>query len=351
MSTPSPVPAHELRADNVSFSIGTTDILRNVSLTLKPGSLTALLGPSGSGKSTMLRLLCGLERPDSGEIWHGEDCLSSDEIMRRAEDRRIGLIFQDFALFPHLTLAQNVMFGLDRLSKADAKDKALGWLDRVGLSDRAEDYPHTLSGGEQQRVAIARALAPEPIAILMDEPFSGLDPALRASVRAWTGEIVKAANIPALLVTHDPTEAMMLADQLCVMRAGKIVQSGLPDEVYKRPVDLDCASALGSVISVDAVWNAAISQFDTAFGPVALDKDASPSASAAEIHMRPEAILLDPTSGIIAEIRSFKRVGHLLFATIVRQSQQIEVTLPVQTEIAIGQSLSVRIDPSLCWAF
>ncbi|OZB13922.1 MAG: hypothetical protein B7X53_15040, partial [Hyphomonas sp. 34-62-18] len=172
-----------LSAHGVTRRYGDRAVVDGVSLSLPPGQITALLGGSGAGKSTLLRLLSGLEGVDEGEIRLGEEVLSAHGRTVPAEKRRIGLIFQDFALFPHLTAARNVAFGLKHLPKAEAIARAQAWLARLGLEPRANAYPHELSGGEQQRVAIARALAPEPAAILMDEPFSGLDPSLRDSVR------------------------------------------------------------------------------------------------------------------------------------------------------------------------
>ena len=186
------------------------------SLTLDPGKVTALLGGSGAGKSTLLRLFAGLEPVDAGEIRLSETVLSSTNKTVPAEKRRIGLVFQDFALFPHMTALQNVRFGLKRLPRPERTPVAENWLNRLGLQARINAYPHELSGGEQQRVAIARALAPKPIAILLDEPFSGLDPALREGVREIALSAVREAGIPALLVTHDANEAMAYADYLAV---------------------------------------------------------------------------------------------------------------------------------------
>ncbi len=236
-----------LIADRVSKSYGGTAVVKQASLRLEPGLLTALLGPSGAGKSTLLRILAGLEPLDDGEVRIGDRVLSSPRRLVPAEQRHTGLIFQDYALFPHMTALENVMFGLSALPRTDARTRAAGWLDRLSLTARAHAYPHQLSGGEQQRVAIARALAPEPDAILMDEPFSGLDPALEAGVRAASLRALAEAGRPALLVTHDPVAAMAMADRLAVMRAGRILQVGAPEEVYRAPVDLDVARALGPV--------------------------------------------------------------------------------------------------------
>ena len=338
-----------LKADNISFSIGAREIVRDVSLTIQPGQTTALLGSSGAGKSTLLRLIAGLEKPDAGNIWRGDTLLSSPDMMVRAEDRQIGLIFQDFALFPHLTLLGNVMFGLDALAKPIAKQKALAWLERVGLTARANDYPHHLSGGEQQRVAIARALVPDPVAILMDEPFSGLDPALREDLRSTAMSIIKEAGIPALLVTHDAGEAMQLADTLCIMRGGRIIQNGSPDAVYTQPVDKEAAMALGPLMSLEAGWNSDASSYETAFGAISFK---SPHSDAtATLYMRPEAIYPDQNSDISAEIQSLHRKGPVRIASVFREGQTLDIVIPAHMKVSVGQSLRLSINPALCWCF
>ena len=338
-----------LRAENVSLQIGQSKIVRNASLTLEPGKTTALLGNSGAGKSTLLRLFAGLEKPSSGEIWLGQTCLSSPDTMVRAEERRTGLIFQDFALFPHLSLLGNVQFGLTNMDKLQAREIALDWLARVGLESRADDYPHQLSGGEQQRVAIVRALATSPLAILMDEPFSGLDPALREEVRSSAMTIIKDAGIPALLVTHDAHEAMALADQLCIMREGRIVQSGTPEEVYTNPIDKAAALALGPVISLDAVWNANNAVFDTVMGPVNLAVDASGRPT--KIYLRPEGIYPDPSSLVDVEIQAIKRTAAICMATVARDGHIVDILLPSHIDARVGSRLSVGIDSRLCFIF
>ncbi|MEM7768571.1 MAG: ABC transporter ATP-binding protein [Pseudomonadota bacterium] len=240
-------PVMTLAAESVTKRYGRSVVVDGASLTLAPGTLTALLGPSGAGKSTLLRILAGLEALDAGAVTLGGETVSSPGAMVPAERRRTGLIFQDYALFPHLSALENVAFGLTHLSKAEAGKRAAAWLDRLALGARAKAYPHQLSGGEQQRVAIARALAPDPDAILMDEPFSGLDPALESGVREAAMTALAEAGKPALLVTHDPAAAMAMADMLAVMRAGQIAQAGRPETVYAEPVDLDVARALGPI--------------------------------------------------------------------------------------------------------
>jgi iron(III) transport system ATP-binding protein len=220
--------------------------VEDVSLTLPGGRVTAVLGASGSGKTTLLRLIAGLEPLDRGAIHLGDRLLSEPRRTLAPEQRRIGLVFQEAALFPHLSAARNVAFGL-RGEPAARLAAARGWLARVGLAHRADAYPHALSGGEQQRVALARALAPQPQAVLLDEPFSGLDPVLRADLRALTLHTLREAGATALFVTHDAEEALFVADHLVILHRGRLLQSGAPRAVYEAPASVDAAAALGPV--------------------------------------------------------------------------------------------------------
>ena len=211
-------------------------VVDDVSLSIMPGQVTCLLGPSGCGKSTTLRMVAGVEMQDSGEIYV-DGKLICDTVFRVPPERReIGLMFQDFALFPHLSVADNVAFGL-KGSKAEKRARVRELLQRVDLERFIDGFPHQLSGGEQQRVALARSLAPRPRIMLMDEPFSGLDNRLRDGIRDETLSLLKEEDTAVLLVTHEPEEAMRMADEIALMRGGKIVQQGAPYNVYTRPVD------------------------------------------------------------------------------------------------------------------
>lgn len=217
-----------------------------VSLNLRAGEVTCLLGPSGCGKSTTLRIAAGVDRQDSGDVVVAGDLISCDQFHNPPESRGIGLMFQDFALFPHLNVARNVAFGLTG-SKAQQRARVMDLLERVGMTDMADKFPHQLSGGEQQRVALARALAPSPSVLLMDEPFSGLDNRLRDEVRDGTLELLKAEGTAVLLVTHEPEEAMRMADQIALMRAGRVVQVGAPYNIYNAPVDRRAAEFFSDI--------------------------------------------------------------------------------------------------------
>lgn len=234
--------AARLGFENVVHRYGADDVVRNVSLTANPGEVLCLLGPSGSGKSTLLRIAAGLEVPTRGRLLINGIEVSGPSVFLPPERRGVGLMFQDFALFPHMTVASNVAFGLTATPKpmrAQVVDNALA---RVGLSGYGEKYPHMLSGGEQQRVALARAVAPQPSVLLMDEPFSGLDSRLKDQVRAETLAVLRETGATVIIVTHDPEEAMGMADQIALLKDGELVQAGPPHMLFKQPVNLFAAS-------------------------------------------------------------------------------------------------------------
>ncbi len=231
--------AARLAFENVSHTFGGgAETLADISLAAEPGEVLALLGPSGSGKTTLLRIAAGIEPQTSGRVLLNDREIAGPSVFLPPEKRSIGLVFQDFALFPHMTILDNVRFGLTALSGEEARREAAIALSRVGLERHAGAYPHVLSGGEQQRVALARALAPRPAVLLMDEPFSGLDSRLKDAVRAETLGILRESRATAIVVTHDAEEAMRIGDRIALLRAGRLVQAGRAEELYLRPADL-----------------------------------------------------------------------------------------------------------------
>ncbi|UWR27692.1 ABC transporter ATP-binding protein [Sulfitobacter sp. S223] len=279
-------PRLEIR--NLRRSFEGRAVVDDVSLQIMPGQVTCLLGPSGCGKSTTLRMIAGVEMQDSGTI-HVDGKLICDTVFRVPPERReIGLMFQDFALFPHLSVADNVGYGL-RGSKASKRARVEELLERVDLKRFIDGYPHQLSGGEQQRVALARALAPRPRIMLMDEPFSGLDNRLRDGIRDETLSILKEEDTAVLLVTHEPDEAMRMADEIALMRDGKIVQQGAPYNVYTRPVDRAAVSFFSDANVLHADVTGALAH--TAFGRFLAP--GVPDGTAVDIVFRPQHVRID----------------------------------------------------------
>ncbi len=280
------IPRLEIR--NLRRSFEERAVVDDVSLKIMPGQVTCLLGPSGCGKSTTLRMIAGVEMQDSGTI-HVDGNLICDTVFRIPPERReIGLMFQDFALFPHLSVADNVGYGL-KGSKASKRARIEELLARVDLLRFIDGYPHQLSGGEQQRVALARALAPRPRIMLMDEPFSGLDNRLRDGIRDETLSILKEEDTAVLLVTHEPDEAMRMADEIALMRDGKIVQQGAPYNVYTRPIDRAAVSFFSDANVVRAKVEGALAQ--TAFGRFLAP--GYPDGTAVDIVFRPQHVRID----------------------------------------------------------
>jgi iron(III) transport system ATP-binding protein len=232
-------------------SYGSTPVLRGLDLAVEAGSITAVLGPSGSGKTTLLRLLAGFEHADEGRIELGGRTVDDARRAVPAEKRRVGYVPQDGALFPHLTVRANVGFGLPRSGRRTGRVEEL--LALTGLETMAERYPHQLSGGQQQRVALARALAPSPDLVLLDEPFSALDAALRSTVRADVRAILRATSTTAILVTHDQDEALSMAERIAVLREGRVVQHASAQELYDTPADPQLAQFVGEANLLPAV--------------------------------------------------------------------------------------------------
>jgi iron(III) transport system ATP-binding protein len=279
-------PRLEIR--NIIKTFGGRRVVDDIALTVMPGQVTCLLGPSGCGKSTTLRIIAGVDMQDSGTI-HVDGKLVCDPVTRvPPEGRSIGLMFQDFALFPHLSVAENVGFGLRGSVKTNAP-RIGELLERVGMSRHLNAYPHELSGGEQQRVALARALAPRPKIMLMDEPFSGLDDRLRDDIRDETLAVLKEEGAGVLLVTHEPHEAMRMADEIALMRDGKIVQRGAPYNIYNTPKDKEAAGFFSDINVIQGTVSGALT--NTPFGQFLAP--GVPDGTNVDIVIRPQHLKID----------------------------------------------------------
>jgi iron(III) transport system ATP-binding protein len=293
-----------LRFSGIHHSFGSREILRGVDLEVGAGEIVCLLGPSGDGKTTLLRLAAGLEPLQAGQIDIAGRPVARPGREVPPEARNVGLVFQDYALFPHLTVLDNVSFGLRHAPRAERQARALEALSRVGMEGHAAAWPHTLSGGQQQRVALARALAPRPAVLLLDEAFASLDARLREQVRDDTLLLLRHAGIATLLVTHDAEEAMFMADRIALLRGGLVVQVGTPEALYLRPATPFVASFLGEVNRIPAHVAAGIAA--TALGPVASSLPDGP----AQLLLRPEALrIASEGQGVPATIEATRMLG------------------------------------------
>jgi iron(III) transport system ATP-binding protein len=322
----------------VSRSFGPVRAIDDLTLQVRRGELLAVLGPSGCGKTTLLRLIAGFERPDAGTIEVGGTRVAGPDCFVAAERRRTGMVFQDYALFPHLTVRDNVAFGLERLPREEREARTRRTLELVGLQHRAERYPHELSGGESQRVALARALAPEPEIVLLDEPFSNLDATLRAGLRREVELILRDAEATALLVTHDQEEALSLADRLAVMREGSLVQVGSPEDVYTRPAARWTAQFVGDVNVLAGVAHGR--GVETELGVFDLP---APASGTVHVAVRPEQLELRPDEHGNAEVVAREFRGHdVLYRLRHEGGRTVLVQLPSLRLYEVGARVFVR---------
>lgn len=326
----------DIKVRGLTKNFGNVRVLAGLDLDVAAGELVAVLGPSGCGKTTLLRLLAGFEEADAGTITVGERTVSGPSIHVPPHRRGLAVVPQEGALFPHLSVAANVGFGLPRGEREGPRVTQL--LDIAGLTTLARRMPHELSGGQQQRVAVARALAPSPAVVLLDEPFSGLDAALRATIRAEVLEMLRAAGTTAVLVTHDQEEALSLADHVAIMRNGAIVQQGSPAHVYNAPADLEVAAFLGDTNVLpgsarDALVTCVLGRIPTAPG--------TPDGDVAVL-IRPEQLTLG--DGKPAAVLERRYYGH---DTVLRvqlvSGEQLLVRSTLDTVAAVGSTVLLSV--------
>ena len=351
-----------LGLEGVFHAYGRTPVVRGVGLMVPKGELACLLGPSGCGKTTLLRLSAGLEVLQKGWITIGDQLVGNGEtgLHIPPEKRGVGLMFQDYALFPHLTVRENIIFGLRRPTAA-RMDWVTGALGRFGLADMMNAYPHTLSGGQQQRVALLRAIAPQPRVMLLDEPFSGLDVTLRAQVRTETLELVKETGAASLMVTHDPEEAMFMADRIFIMNEGRIIQAGAPKDIYSQPTNAFVASLFGPINRCEGTVEGG--RLVTPIGP--FPAPGIGEQVMAQVMVRPEAIRVlalgqSHPDGLPA------RPARVLWARLLGRSIQVRLevegshgqTMTIEARIsgdhggiAEGDQVQISVDPDQAFVF
>jgi len=313
-----------LELKNIGKRFGATDVLNNIDLTVNSGEIICLVGRSGCGKSTLLRIIAGVETPDQGTlIMNGREIAGPSSFVE-PENRNIGFVFQDYALFPHLTVERNVMFGLNRVPKDEARECANSLIDHVGLRALATRYPHTLSGGEQQRVALARALAPRPAILLMDEPFSNLDRGLRDSVREETLSLLRGLGTTAIMVTHDPEEALSAGDRVVLMQQGQIVQTGSGYDLHDRP---NCRYAADFFCAFNKV-NGVIrnGRIETGLGAFTTPEKL-PEGAQAVAYIRPSAISLSANGSMNGSVE-----GVISGRTFLGEIEQLIIQVPGMSE-------------------
>ena len=340
--------AASLSFRNIAKRYGDYTALCDITLDIAAGEVVCLLGPSGCGKTTLLRLASGIERPTSGEVILNDRVVAGPDVFVPPEKRNVGLMFQDFALFPHLTILENVAFGLRALDKPLARREASAALVRVGLDRYANDYPHILSGGQQQRVALARALVPRPSVILMDEPFSGLDVQLRETIRSETLKLLRETRSTCLLVTHDPDEAIQLGDRIAIMRDGHIVQAGNAQSLYHAPADLFVARLFSQINEIHTTVSSGA--VDTPFGryPATGHDDGSNVV----LCIRQRAVWVNPGGEdhkrVPGRVVTARFLGDLVLLGIVVDGLDEPITSLVRGDRApeIGADVEISVDPA-----
>ncbi|MEJ5021714.1 ABC transporter ATP-binding protein [Ochrobactrum vermis] len=327
-----------LRLSGISRQFGALRALNNVSLDVHAGEIICLVGHSGCGKTSLLRIIAGIDAPDSGTLTMGGNTLVGPSVFIEPEKRNVGVVFQDYALFPHLTVKENIVFGLRRMSRDEANERTRELLELVSLSHMADRYPHMLSGGEQQRVALVRALAPKPHLLLMDEPFSNLDRGLRARVRRETVALLRELGTTAIIVTHEAEEALSTGDHVVLMRSGEIVQSGTARELHDRPANRYAADFFCdfNVMSGKVEGNKLV----TPFGGLAITEQLEPNTEAF-VYLRPRDFTI-LTDGETSE-GSFH--GHIESRTFLGEIEELVVQLTnatprlrVRTELRLPAS-------------
>ena len=327
--------------DKVALAYQDKQVLNGISLTLKEGEIACLLGPSGCGKTTLLRAIAGFKSLQSGEIKSGDHLLSSSDYTVPTEERNIGMVFQDFALFPHLSIGQNICFGIRHQKKAEQKQRLQELLELVGLTGYAQRYPHELSGGQQQRIALARAMAPRPRLLLLDEPFSSMDVELRGTLAKEIRAILKHENITTVMVTHDQHEAFSMADQIGVLNDGELLQWDDARTLYHNPKTAFVARFVGRSNFLEGT----ISEcgVNTAMGMLSSEESSDFAVGEkVKVLVRPEYVQLSVSSSIRAVLVSRQfRGGYYMYTLQLSSGEEVQVLLSSLAKHQLGESVGI----------
>jgi iron(III) transport system ATP-binding protein len=330
-----------MAADNVGVTFGDVVALDSVSLEVQAGEVLCLLGPSGSGKSTFLRVVAGLQRPTRGRVRLAGAEVSGPRVFVEPERRRVGMVFQDYALFPHMTVAANVAFGVTREDRATSNDIVPRLLDRLDLSRHSRSYPHMLSGGERQRVALARALATAPRLLLMDEPFSSLDGRLRDRVRRETVELLKETGTTTIVVTHDSAEALRIADRIALFSGGRLLQCGSVEEVYARPTSAFAARLFSDVNELTGTCRGG--RVQTALGSFAAPN--LPEGAAALVCIRPHHVrICDGRAPIQGRVTATQFVGEAVDVSVEVNGVPAPIAMRVSAAVGVQPGTMIDLD-------
>ncbi len=330
-----------LKLDQISLAYDGNTVVDGISLALDAGEIGCLLGPSGCGKTSLLRAISGFEPVQQGSIFLQDRLLSNPAQRIPPEQRNIGMVFQDFALFPHLNVADNIAFGLHRMPAEQRRQRVAELLTLTRLESYTSQYPHQLSGGQQQRVALARAMAPKPEILLLDEPFSNIDTDLREQLAAEVRNILKSEQITAVLVTHDQMEAFAMADKIAVLGQGTLQQWGTADDIYRRPNNRFVAEFIGhgTVLSATVLDRGRI---QTELGPVATEAPVNlPAGKTCHLLLRPDQVMLDPASSVRASIVDRRFRGQYYFYTL--QAGTLQLTCLSDAAYPVGQDIGISL--------
>ncbi|TRY31020.1 ABC transporter ATP-binding protein [Aliiglaciecola sp. M165] len=336
-----------LKLTDISVDYGQIRAVNKVNFSLEKGQIGCLLGPSGCGKTSVLRAIAGFEPITSGTIEISHQLMSEYAGQVMPEKRNVGIVFQDFALFPHLSVAQNIAFGLKQGTKSEKQHRVQKVIELVELTGQESRFPHELSGGQQQRVALARAIAPKPEVLLLDEPFANLDADLRESLASQIRNIIKYEQITALMVTHDQHEAFYVADVIGVMSSGKMQQLGNAYDLYHRPVNRFIASFIGEGVFVPGTITSQ-NQLQTALGVLEVPTSKRiDNHSKCQILVRPDDVIHDDDSKTLAKVvnKSF-RGSHIMYELnlLDRHQQRVLCLAPSHHDHHIGESIGIRLD-------